>query len=283
VCYTYVNDTDLVHSGDHSTPLTQVFGEMQSMLDHWEEGLHATGGALVRSKSYWYGLDYKWHKTKMKWDYKTIAQSPGSLSIKDHHCINSRLDRLEVDEAQQTLGLWIAMNGNQKRQVLALIEKVLEWADKIRTKELTRTEAWLSLRMGIAKALQYPLTATNMSKTECKLIDKKLLHAALPALGFPSSYPQVIAQAPPEVLGLGIPSLWNEQDLEHVAAMLRHGDSPEHNVTGCLMCDVISTLRQELGLPGFPFEHPYPRFHRCTTRMWLHSTWEFCNEHAFQV
>jgi hypothetical protein len=75
-----------------------------------------------------------------------------------------------VDEARQTLGLWIAMNGNQYIQVLELIAKVLEWADKIRTKELTRMEAWLSLRMGIAKALQYPLAATNMSKAECKLI-----------------------------------------------------------------------------------------------------------------
>jgi hypothetical protein len=89
--------------------------------------------------------------------------------------------------------------------------------------------------MGIAKALQYPLAATNMSKAECKLIDKKLIRAALPALGFPSSYPQVITQVPPEVLGLGIPALWNQQGIEHIAAMLRHGDSLAHNVTGCLM------------------------------------------------
>jgi hypothetical protein len=50
-CYTYVDDTDLAHNGDHSTPSAQVFREMQSMLDHWAGGLHATGGALVPSKS----------------------------------------------------------------------------------------------------------------------------------------------------------------------------------------------------------------------------------------
>jgi hypothetical protein len=175
------------------------------------------------------------------------------------------------------------MDGNQQQHVLALLAKVIAWADKIRTKHLTKTEAWLSLHMGISKALQYPLAATSLSKQQCKLIDKKLLKAALPALGFPSSFPQVIAQAPPEVLGLGISALWNQQGIDHVAALLRHGDSPASNVTGCLLRDVMATLQLELGLPGAPFGHSYQHFHSCTTPTYLHTAWEFCNDHAFVV
>jgi hypothetical protein len=67
--------------------------------------------------------------------------------------------------------------------------------------------------------------------------------------------PKFLPLAPPEVLGLGIPALWNQQGIEHVAALLRHGDSPANNVTGCLLRDVMATLRLELGLPGVPFEH----------------------------
>jgi hypothetical protein len=153
------------------------------------------------------------------------------------------------------------MDGNQRQQVLALIAKVLAWADHIRTKHLTKTEAWLSLQMDISKALQYPLAATSLSKKQCKLIDKMFLKAALPALGFPSSFPQVITQVPPEVLGLGIPSLWNQQGIEHVTALLRHGDSPASNITGCLLRDVMATtLQLELGLPGTPFKHSYQHF-----------------------
>jgi hypothetical protein len=83
-CYTYVDDTDLVHNRIASTPPTQIFAEMQSMLDHWEGGLYATGGALVPSKSYWYRIDFRWHKTKLKWEYKTVAHLQGFLSMKDH-------------------------------------------------------------------------------------------------------------------------------------------------------------------------------------------------------
>jgi hypothetical protein len=140
-----IHDTDLVHNRIASTPPTQIFAEMQSMLDHREGGLHATGGALVPSKSYWYGIDFQWHNTKLKWEYKPVTQLPGSLSMKDHQRNITLLERLEVGEVRETLGLWIAMDGNQKQQVLALLKQILEWADRVRTKQLSKTEAWLSL------------------------------------------------------------------------------------------------------------------------------------------
>jgi hypothetical protein len=111
--------------------------------------------------------------------------------------------------------------------------------------------------MGVAKSLRYLLSATCLSKKDCETVDKKLLAAALPALGFPPKYRHKIAQAPPEALGLGIPSIWNDQGINHVTAMLRHGDSNPKNITGCLFRDAMTTLRFELGLPGYPFDHSY--------------------------
>jgi hypothetical protein len=170
--------------------------------------------------------------------------------------------------------------GQRNCSLDVLIER---WIDKICTKHLTKTEAWLSLRMGVAKALRYPVTVTCLSKTDCKTLDKKLLAAALPALGFPPIYPHKIAQAPPEALGLGIPSVWNDQGIDHVTAMLRHGDSNPKNITGCLFRDAMTTLRFELGLPGYPFDHSYKRFNLCSTPIYLHRAWEFCNDHDFRI
>jgi hypothetical protein len=157
-----VDDTDLIHNGDHSTTPTQVFDEMQRMLDHWEGGLRATGGALIPSKSYWYGIDFKWNKQKQLWEYKQISELPGALTLKDHSRTTVTLTRLEAHEARETLGLWIAMDGNQTSQVTAIQKKIDNWADKITTKQLTRTEAWISLRVGVSKAIRYPLAATGL-------------------------------------------------------------------------------------------------------------------------
>jgi hypothetical protein len=120
-------------------------------------------------------------------------------------------------------------------------------------------------------------------KKDCDTLDKKLLVAALPALGFPPKYPHKIAQAPTEALGLGISSIWNDQGIDHVTAVLRHGDSNQKNITGCLFRDAMTTLRLKLGLPGYPFDHSYKRFRLCSTPIYLHRAWEFCNQHEFRI
>jgi hypothetical protein len=199
-CYTYVDDTDLIHNGTDNNS-KRIIPDMQRMLDHWAGGLRATGGTLVPAKSYWYGIDFKWNQKKLNWEYKSIAELPGSLILRDHLQQPTTIRRMEVTQAKGTLGLWIAADGNQITQMQVLLLLLVErWIDKICTKQLTKTEAWLSLRMGVAKSLRYPLTATCLSKKDCETLDKKLLAAALPALGFPPKYPHKIAQAPPEAL-----------------------------------------------------------------------------------
>ena len=63
ICYAFVDDTDVVHAGsDVYTSGEDVMREMQVVVDRWEGGLRATGGALVPSKSYWYMIDFKWSR-----------------------------------------------------------------------------------------------------------------------------------------------------------------------------------------------------------------------------
>jgi hypothetical protein len=68
-------------------------------------------------------------------------QLPGSLTLKDHSQTTIELTRLEVHEAREALGLWITMDGNQTSQIAAIQKKIVNWADNIRTKQLTKTEA----------------------------------------------------------------------------------------------------------------------------------------------
>jgi hypothetical protein len=67
-----------------------------------------------------------------------------------------------MHEARETLGVWIAMNGNQRAQALALWEKAVLWADKVRTGRFSHAEAWYSLQFCIMKSLEYPLAATSI-------------------------------------------------------------------------------------------------------------------------
>jgi hypothetical protein len=92
------------------------------VVDTWEGGLHASGGALVLSKSYWYLIHFKFLNNQ--WKYEKSIDTPGELTIRDVSGLNRvTLERLKVSEARETLGVFIAMDGNQHTQMAELLIK----------------------------------------------------------------------------------------------------------------------------------------------------------------
>jgi hypothetical protein len=130
-----VDDSDVVHSQaseDVTEDTVALVREMQKVVDTWEGGIRASGGALVPSKSYWFLIHFIFENNQ--WRYARIEETPGNITIRDTPD-NGRvtLERLEIDEARETLGVFIGMNGNQKDQTQALWEKAIKWADQVRT------------------------------------------------------------------------------------------------------------------------------------------------------
>jgi len=83
VGYSFVDDTDLVQTGPHIDSTSQeVLPLMQAALLLWEQGLRATGGALVPSKSFWYNIDFRWKGSH--WRYLTDKPGPMTLLMCDH-------------------------------------------------------------------------------------------------------------------------------------------------------------------------------------------------------
>jgi hypothetical protein len=120
ICYAFVDDTDVVHVGrDVDVTGKEILVQMQEVVDHWEGGLKATGGALVPAKSYWYLIDFIWDGKK--WAYATKEDVPGDISIRTVDGA-SRVDltRHEVDHAEETLGIYLAMDGNNTEECAAL-------------------------------------------------------------------------------------------------------------------------------------------------------------------
>jgi hypothetical protein len=78
--FLFVDDADLLFTA----PTTHQWGEeiaesAQRHLDEWEGLIHATGGALVPSKSFWYLVDFQWDGTD--WIYRDTADMPASILV----------------------------------------------------------------------------------------------------------------------------------------------------------------------------------------------------------
>jgi hypothetical protein len=215
------------------------------VVDHWEGGLKATGGALVPAKSYWYLIDFIW--TGKEWKYATKEDIPGDISIRTvdgNDRVN--LTRYDVDHAEETLGVYLAMDGNNHDECEALRKKAEDYADCIRTGFLSRDDAVVALHSTIMKSLEYPLAATTMTKKQWDYVMAPILMAALPRMGYVRTFPRDIVYAPKDLLGLGIMHPWFNQELTHLETCLREGTTK--SITGDLLRASTEQMRLELGL-----------------------------------
>jgi hypothetical protein len=288
VCYAFVDDTDLVHSTsvpvsydtDVDAQVQALVQEMQEVVDTWEGGLRASGGALVPSKSYWYLIHFQF--TNNRWKYASIEDTPGNLTIRDvSGSLRVPLERLEVSEARETLGVFIAMDGNQEQQTAELRLKANRWADRVRSGRLSHAEAWFSLNGCILKSLEYPLMATSLSEHQCNLIMQPIIDAALSALGITRKLSRVVVYGPRRYQGVGIPNLWKLQGILKLWVALAHGDAP--TITGCSLRAVLSLHTIELGLPGSFTQQDYDAFGHLATDSWLKNLWVFCQAANIQL
>lgn len=277
-CFTFVDDTDLIHAPLEQKPCGQVIQEMQTAVNTWAGGLHATGGELSHPKSHWHLVDFAWNQRNLTWRYKTATESPGHITMPQARGERLIIHRNEPHIPIESLGIAVAANGNQTGIYDALADKITRWASKISSRQLTLRETVISLTSGISKSIEYPLVATRLNKTQCNTLMGNLRQAVLPALYIPKTFPLALVHSPKKILGLGLPNLWFEQGQQQVECLLHHSTTHISTSTGTMYTQVWEGLVLELGLPRPPFTYPFSRFQRCTTPTQLHTIWQFCND-----
>jgi len=103
---------------------------------------------------------------------------------------------LETDEAQRTLGVQIALDGNNQAEVQHLKGVASEWASQMARAHLTRAEVEFSLRQVLLPKLTYAMQATTLNKQQCSEIMKPALNSALLAMVINQHFPHAVAHGP---------------------------------------------------------------------------------------
>jgi hypothetical protein len=280
VCYAFVDDTDVVQSACNvEQPGEEVVPQMQRAVDRWEGGLRATGGALVPTKSHWYLIDFKW--TGKIWRYRSIEEMPGDISILDTTGQRVILDRHEPQVATETLGVWQAMDGNNKEQVAQLRKKTENFAECMRTGYLSRNDAWYAINTTIMKTLEYPMTATTISEKDWEDIMVPLLAAGLPRAGIASKFPRDVLFGPTTAQGFGVMHPWYHQQLLHIIALLEH--TQQQTMTGQLLSTSYEQLRLEMGTSGYMTDNKYSTMKDLVTKTWITDLWAFVDKFKIKI
>jgi hypothetical protein len=192
------------------------------------------------------------------------------------------LRKLEPWEAERTLGIYLAPDGNMDSQMDNMKAKARDWAEKIRLGFLPCHLTWLAWQTTILKTLEYPLPVTTLTHTQCNKLTSEMAMTALPRSGIMRTFPRaLLLHGPKKYGGLAIPDLYVKQGISHVSHLIRYSKTRNHS-TGHLIRHSCKVFKLQMGCYGPIFLIP-EKLECLATPGWVLSTWKFCHEFGIKI
>ena len=260
----FVDDTDLFQIGLEADDYVSVAAKLQEALKWWETCTKVSGGAIVPRKS-WYGLvSFEW--VDGEWSYGSDF-TDAEVTVADMKGDQSQLKTINPEEAKRMLGVFLAIDGNNKVQIKHMRRVAEEWYEKVRVGHLTRYDAWTALHTTIMKKLDYPLIALTLTEAECNGIMAPVLSGGLSQIGICQSMARALVYAPTKYQGLGINKLYTTQGLGHVRALINH--IWRDTDTGKLLRTSLEFAKLEAGVRGSLFALDYNTYGHLCEDTWI--------------
>ena len=244
VVFAFVDDTDLVIAASNCEDQVEtLFPEIQNALDRWSGLLIATGGSLAPEKSFHYLIDFEW--ADKQWNYRKSTEIEGdfTLSMKDQS--RHFLQRYDTDRAEQTLGVYLSMDGNEEKQFQSLYDQSKKFATQIYTSKCNEDAAEYTFRSSFLKTLEYPMPVTQFSPDQWRKIYTPALQATLNRAKLSKKFPRDVLFGTKLYHGLNIMNPYYNQAISHIIALLQ--ESVSTTQTGKLLRATAESFRLELG------------------------------------
>ena len=282
VAFAFVDDTDLIQGniGNVNITANQVMTEMQQAILRWEGGLKATGGALVPEKSFVYPIDFKFDNAG-KALYKSVEEINAHFEVPDKDDEIIPLQQLEPSCASETLGVFLAPDGNNNAAKAALLKKSKFWSELIHKGHLTATDVIRAMDTTIMQSLKYPLPALTLTEAECKSIMAPILDVALPQSHICRTFPRAAVYGPKSLMGLGKTDLYVRQGTTQIAILQQYLQT--NTITGELLRANIEAVKMHLGMRDNIFNLDYKRLHQLAPSSLIKHIWQFCNKNNIHI
>ena len=114
---------------------------MQEFINAWEGGLKATGGALVPSKSWIYPIEFQFDNKGLP-SYKNPQEMNLHFTVNDSQDVRHELRQIQPSIAMETLGVYLAPDGNERGQIKYIQSKIAKWVDSVRTNHISKIHAY---------------------------------------------------------------------------------------------------------------------------------------------
>ena len=129
-----MDDSDLIADTGYANNPELTMERMQTTIDAWEGVAKTTGGTIAhgKDKSWWYLIHFTWDD-KGKWKYGDLKDLQlDKLTSTNDQGETIQLTYITPDKAQEMLGVWLAPDGNNSKQIKVMKNKAYKFAESIK-------------------------------------------------------------------------------------------------------------------------------------------------------
>ena len=224
----YVDNTSIFTSIDKidGIPNSMTLAEqLQKDARVWERLLSATGGKLELTKCFYYILQWEFdsegnptHTSK-----EDLSSNGVQITIKEPDTNQlTEIKHLDCNTAHRTLGLYKTLTGDQKEQIKQTKTKSETISRAIGAAHFTRKQAKTAWNAIYITGVTYPFVATYLEENELVKIENSAIVNFLPKMGYNRNTARAVVYGPEEHGGIGIKSLYAEQLLAQITALIQH-------------------------------------------------------------
>ena len=279
----YVDDADIIIAAEnHDETLESIVQRTQHAASTWRRGIHQTGGALRPEKCKWYLIHFQWKNAEWYMKDRDNIQHL-QLSIKDTNMQPIRVERLANTVGLKGLGVHIAPNGSYNDQVKALLKKIQQWNESIRTSYLNKHDVHLSAFSSIFKTVEYVLPATSLTSRQCYKLDTAMHKTYISRIGINRHMPLPYRYASKRFQGLSSLHVESNQIIQKVKMFITHAN--QDTQLGIAINSMLESLQLFLCADTNFLTLDYSKYgHLCKKEKgWIVQLWQTCSKYKIQL
>ena len=194
------------------------------------------------------------------------------MQIRDLQNRPAFLTRLQPNQTERTLGVYMSPQYNGKEQHKILTEKAVNWAATVKKGSLLPYDVFPLLLTTIMKSLEYPMALTHLSVDQWEKIMSPILRVCLPKAKICRTFPKAVIYGPQKYQGLGIPHPSGLQLTRQLDMLLRH---PVNQTTTSRYLDsCLQSHQLETGTSYGLLQQEYSNTAILASDTWLKRVWK---------
>ena len=186
-----------------------------------------------------------------------------------------------MHKAHETLGCFISITNNQKKQFEVMKKLIRDWVRKIQSSPLSNTDKLSAYKDYLEAKLLYVLPVCSFSWDQCCVLDRILGQLLMNMSGFQRNANRNILYMSEAYGGIKIYSIYHLQGTSKLQFFFRH--YRQQDTTGKLILTSLRYTQLEAGLSKSFFKYNYDKTHFLVTPTWLTHLWEYSTSCHTQI